>query len=155
MLDRFIGRAEALGLPSSRLTLQGKASHQLFIASYRDIDIALDPYPYSGGLTTCEALYMGVPVITLAGDFFAARHSVSHLSNVGVEGCVATTPDEYIERALAMARDLPGLAALRARLRAQVLQSPLCDAPRFGKNLDDGLRFAWHEYCAVALSAAA
>ncbi|MCW8307650.1 hypothetical protein AruPA_11420 [Acidiphilium sp. PA] len=155
VLERFIGRAEALGLPSSRLTLQGKASHQLFIASYRDIDIALDPYPYSGGLTTCEALYMGVPVITLAGDFFAARHSVSHLSNVGVEGCVATTPDEYIERAVAMASDLPALAALRARLRAQVLQSPLCDAARFGKNLGDALQYAWHEYCAVALSAAA
>ncbi len=155
VLQRFIVRAEALGLALSRITLLGRAHHPVFIASYRDIDIALDPYPYSGGLTTCEALYMGVPVITLAGDFFAARHSVSHLSNAGVEGCVATTPDEYIECAVAMAADLPGLAALRARLRSQVLQSPLCDAPRFGKNLGEALRFAWYEYCAVALTAAA
>ncbi|MGC9269735.1 tetratricopeptide repeat protein [Acidiphilium sp.] len=155
VLERFIARADGLGLASARLNLQGRAPHPMFIAAYRDIDIALDPYPYSGGLTTCEALFMGVPVITLAGDFFAARHSVSHLSNAGVEGCIATTPDEYIERAVAMAADLPALADLRARLRPQVLQSPLCDAPRFGKHLGAALRFAWHEYCASMLAAAA
>jgi len=145
--ERFPARAQALGLDPSRLILEGRASHREFIASYRGIDIALDPYPYSGGLTTCEAMFMGVPVITLAGDFFAARHSVSHLSNVGLTVCIATTPDEYIDRAVALASDLPALAALRTGLRARVLASPLCDAPRFGRSLGAGLRTAWHRYC--------
>jgi len=145
--ERFPARAQALGLDPSRLILEGRASHREFIASYRGIDIALDPYPYSGGLTTCEAMFMGVPVITLAGDFFAARHSVSHLSNVGLTTCIATTTDEYIDRAVALASDLPALAALRTGLRARVLASPLCDAPRFGRSLGAGLRTAWHRYC--------
>lgn len=147
VLDRFIARATGLGIDAARLITRGRARHPEFIAGYRDIDIALDPYPYSGGLTTCEALFMGVPVITLAGDFFAARHSVSHLSNVGVPGCIATTTAEYLDKAVAMASDLPALAALRAGLRERVLASPLCDTARFGKNLGDALRFAWRDYC--------
>ncbi|MDD2877262.1 MAG: tetratricopeptide repeat protein [Acidiphilium sp.] len=151
--DRFRVRTEAMGIDCRRVELQGRAPHPVFIAGYSEIDIALDPYPYSGGLTTCEALFMGVPVITLAGDFFAARHSVSHLSNVGVEACIATTTSDYIEKAVTMAKDLTALAALRANLRQRVLKSPLCDAERFGQNLGTALRFAWHDYCAAHLDA--
>lgn len=153
MQDRFVERAVGFGLDPARMELRGRAPHPVFIAGYRDIDIALDPVPYSGGLTTCEALYMGVPVITLAGDFFAARHSASHISNVGVEGCIAETADEYIEKAMAMAADLNALAALRAGLRDRMLASPLCDAPRFGRSLGKALRHAWHDYQATALFA--
>jgi protein O-GlcNAc transferase len=147
VLERFIRRAGQMGLDPARLTLRGRAPHPVFIAGYRDVDIALDPHPYSGGLTTCEALFMGVPVITLAGDFFAARHSVSHLSNVGMAHCIAHSEDAYVALAVAMAADREGLAALRASLRQRVLNSPLCDAPRFGRNLGAALRFAWHQYC--------
>lgn len=145
--DRFPGRAQALGIDPSRLTLEGRAPHREFMAAYRGVDIALDPYPYSGGLTTCEAMFMGVPVITLAGDFFAARHSVSHLSNVGLFDCIATTPETYIDRAVSLAADLPALAHLRADLRRRMLASPLCDAPRFGRSLGTALRRVWHDHC--------
>ncbi|OYV67980.1 MAG: glycosyltransferase, partial [Acidiphilium sp. 21-60-14] len=118
-----------------------------FISGYQDVDIALDPVPYSGGLTTCESLFMGVPVITLAGEFFAARHSVSHLCNVGLSDCVTNSTEAYVDRAVSIASDLQALAIRRAGLRQQVLESPLCDAPRFGRNLGNALRDVWREYC--------
>ncbi len=145
--DRFLKRAAEIGINLDRLELRGRAGHHQFISGYQDVDVALDPIPYSGGLTTCEALFMGVPVITLAGDFFAARHSVSHLSNVGLCDCVTDSTDSYVDKAVAMASDLEALASLRAGLRQRVLESPLCDAPRFGRNLGNALRSAWKECC--------
>ncbi|HET9147361.1 MAG TPA: hypothetical protein VFN77_04880, partial [Acetobacteraceae bacterium] len=145
---RLRERCEKSGLDLSRLEFLGRAPHRDFLLGYNDIDIALDPFPYSGGLTTCEALYMGVPVITLAGEIFAARHSVSHLSNVGLDEWVATDTPEYIRKTIAFASDLPALAALRAGMRKRVLVSPLCNAPRFGRSLGAGLRRAWEDYCA-------
>lgn len=146
-VERFLARAEAAGIAPALLDLRGRAPHPKFLATYREVDIALDPFPYTGGLTTCEALFMGVPVVTLAGETFAARHSASHLSNVGLADWVATTQADYLARALAAVADLDGLARLRAGLRAQVLASPLCDAPRFGRSLGRALRSAWAAYC--------
>ena len=148
--DAFLRRWATLGIDPARLTILGRTAHPAFLAGYQKIDIALDPVPYSGGLTTCEALYMGVPVVTLAGEFFAARHSVSHLSNVGLEEWATATAEAYIERAVAAATDLTALSALRAGLRAQMLASPLCDAPRFGRNFGHALRQAWHSACTEA-----
>ncbi|WP_165839035.1 O-linked N-acetylglucosamine transferase family protein [Roseicella frigidaeris] len=90
---------------------------------------------------------MGVPVVALAGDSFCARHAVSHLSNVGLADWVARSEAEYVALALARARDLPGLSALRAGLRARVAASPLTDAPRFGRALAAALRDAWRDWC--------
>ena len=112
-----------------------------------DVDIVLDPFPYSGGLTTCEALWMGVPTITLPGEIFASRHSASHLSNAGLGDWVTDSVDEYIEMAVARASDPTALANLRSTLRDKVRQSPLCDAPRFGRNLGAALRKAWRAWC--------
>ncbi len=146
--DIFMRRWVRLGLDPARLTILGRTAHPDFIAGYRAIDIALDPVPYCGGLTTCEALYMGVPVVTLAGEFFAARHSVSHLSNVGLHDWVTDSADDYVERAVTAATNIEQLAAIRSGLRSQMLASPLCDAPRFGRNLGAGLRQAWRGACA-------
>ena len=135
------------GISAERLELRGSSDHRTFIGEYNDIDIVLDPFPYSGGLTTCEALWMGVPTVTLAGEIFAARHSVSHLSNVGLADWVAPSIDVYVELAMAKASDVAALAALRAGLRAQVRSSPLCDGTRFGRNLGMALRSVWRDWC--------
>jgi protein O-GlcNAc transferase len=138
----------ALGITGDRIELRGSSSHRTFMGEYGHIDIVLDPFPYSGGLTTCEALWMGVPTITMPGEIFASRHSVSHLSNVGLEDWVAGSVEDYIEIAITRAGDFRALAELRAGLRAKVRHSPLCDGPRFGRGLGAALRFAWQAWCA-------
>jgi len=135
------------GISPDRVQLRGSSRHRELLSQYNDIDIVLDPFPYSGGLTTCEALWMGVPTVTLPGDTFSSRHSVSHMSNVGLSDWVATDRDDYVRLACARASDLDALEALRATLRIRVKASPLCDAPRFGANLGAALRDTWHAWC--------
>ena len=148
--ERILAGFAAHGIAASRIELRGPSRHRTFIGQYNDIDIVLDPFPYSGGLTTCEALWMGVPTVTLAGEIFASRHSVSHLSNVGLNDWVASGPTSYADLAVAKASDIEALATLRSALRARVKASPLCDALRFGRNLGKALRLAWHDWCAEA-----
>jgi protein O-GlcNAc transferase len=137
----------ALGVDPMRIELRGSSGHRAFMGEYGDVDIVLDPFPYSGGLTTCEALWMGVPTITLPGEIFASRHSASHLSNAGLTDWITNTVDDYIEAAVARAANPAALAEQRCRLREQVRQSPLCDAPRFGHSLGAALRHAWRAWC--------
>ncbi|HTU26020.1 MAG TPA: tetratricopeptide repeat protein [Pirellulales bacterium] len=131
------------GIDDSRLDLQGKSPHDALFAQYNRIDIALDPMPYCGGLTTCEAAWMGVPVVTCPGETFASRHSLSHLSTVGVTELVADDEHDYVERAVALAGDLPRLALLRASLRERMAASKLCDAETFAADFVQRLREAW------------
>lgn len=144
---RFAARCAAAGLPMDRLALRPGCKHPQLLGAYGEIDIALDPFPYAGGLTACEALWMGVPVVAMAGDSFSARHAVSHLSNVGMDDWIANSADEYHDLAVARARDPARLATLRAGQRARVAQSPLCDAERFGKALISAIRHAWVDHC--------
>jgi len=147
--ERITACFAAHGVAPERIELRGASPHRAFLGEYNQIDIVLDPFPYSGGLTTCEALWMGVPTVTLPGESFASRHSLSHLSNAGLADWVAADAHDYVELAVRRAGDLPALAALRAGLRAQVKTSPLCDAPRFGRNLAAALRHTWREWCAA------
>lgn len=142
---RLLAHFAGTGIDPARLELRAGSPHRSLLAQYNDIDIVLDPFPYSGGLTTCEALWMGVPTITTPGETFSARHSMSHLSNVGLADWVAPSIDAYIDQATSRAADIPALATLRASLRARMKASPLCDAPRFGRQLGEALRFAWRE----------
>ncbi|MGE0415877.1 MAG: hypothetical protein AB7O80_03645, partial [Acetobacteraceae bacterium] len=135
------------GVAPERVELRGSSGHRAFMGEYNQIDIALDPFPYSGGLTTCEALWMGVPTVMLPGEIFASRHSFSHMSNVGLHGWAAETVDGYVALAIEKASDPCALAALRTGLRSRMKASPLCDAPRFGRNLGAALRHAWREWC--------
>ena len=121
----------------------GFTSHSGLLAEYGRIDLALDPFPYSGGVTTCEALWMGVPVVTCPGETFASRHALWHLSNVGLTETIAGDLQQYAEIAVALAHDLPRLAALRAGLRPRMAAAPLCDAPRFAANLAALLQDVW------------
>jgi len=135
------------GVAAARVELRGASRHRAFLGQYNQIDIVLDPFPYSGGLTTCEALWMGVPTVTLPGEIFASRHSASHLSNVGLVDWLAADLDGYVDLALARAADPAALATLRAGLRGWVKASPLCNAPRFGRHLGAALRHAWTDWC--------
>ncbi|MBY0431854.1 MAG: hypothetical protein K2Q10_11695, partial [Rhodospirillales bacterium] len=137
------------GIAAERLDLRGQVPHAELLAAYNEVDIALDPFPYSGGLTTCEALWMGVPVVTWPGRTFAGRHSLSHLSNVGLTESIAADLDSYRAIAGRLAGDLPHLAELRAGLRPRMAASPLCDAPRFAAAFAGVLRTAWAEWCAT------
>ena len=138
----------ARGIAPERLELLGWSPRARMLAEYNRLDLVLDPFPYSGGITTCEALWMGVPVITLPGKTFAGRHSLSHLSNVGLTETVARDVADYVELAVQLAHDLPRLAKWRVELRGQVARSPLCDGPRFAANLMKALRLIWQEWVA-------
>ena len=125
------------------------SGHQLrrdLLAAYNTIDLALDPFPYSGGVTTCEALWMGVPVVTCPGETFASRHSLSHLSNVGLTGTVAgdlANTSSWLSGSPATCRTWPRCAGLRA----QMARSPLCDGARFANHLMALLREVWRHWC--------
>ncbi|HEX6979198.1 MAG TPA: tetratricopeptide repeat protein, partial [Alphaproteobacteria bacterium] len=145
-LDMFI---DAGGDPQ-RIDLRPGAGHAEFLAGYADVDIALDPFPYSGGLTTIEALWMGVPVITLGGDRFCSRHSITHLTSVGLTELIADGPERYLEIAASLASDRDRLRRLRAELRERMAASPLCDGARFARNFEAALRTMWRDWCAKA-----
>jgi predicted O-linked N-acetylglucosamine transferase (SPINDLY family) len=137
----------AHGIDADRLDLCGRTSRREVLERYNRIDLALDPFPYGGGLTTIEALWMGVPVVTCPGPTFASRHAMGHLSTVGLTETIACDLDAYVQLAAGLAADLPRLASLREGLRDRVARSPLCDAPRFANNLLALLRSIWQRWC--------
>jgi predicted O-linked N-acetylglucosamine transferase (SPINDLY family) len=142
---RFAEMFTAQAIDPGRLEFLGWSPHAELLAAYQRIDLALDPFPYCGGLTTCEALWMGVPVVTCPGETFASRHSLSHLTNVGLTETIAHDLDEYVELAVSLANDLPRLAALRDGLRQRMAASPLCDGKRFVANLMSILQDVWEQ----------
>lgn len=138
---------ESAGIARSRIELRGGSPHRALLAEYGDVDFVLDPFPYTGGLTTCEALWMGVPTLTLAGETFSSRHAASHLSNVGLPDWITTDRASYCDEAVRRSSGIHALAALRNGLRSRVKDSPLCDAPRFAAGLSDAFRRAWRDHC--------
>ena len=145
--DRVWQRFEQAGVERDRILMEGPDKHAAFLDTYNRIDIALDPWPYSGGLTTCEALLMGVPVITLPGPTFAGRHAATHLVNAGLPELVVDSWDAYRARARQLAGDLDSLAGIRRQLRDALKRSPVCDAPRFAGHLTTALRGIWERHC--------
>jgi predicted O-linked N-acetylglucosamine transferase (SPINDLY family) len=144
--ERFRQMFAERGVAADRIQLSGWSPYAEFLTYYHRIDVALDPFPYTGGLTTCEALWMGVPVLTCPGETFASRHGLSHLSNIGLTETVAHNLDEYVEIGARLAGDLPHLADLRSGLRERMTGSPLCDGKRFADNLLAVVRHVWKEW---------
>jgi predicted O-linked N-acetylglucosamine transferase (SPINDLY family) len=126
-----------------RILLEGWSPVREFLAAYNRIDLALDTQPYSGGATTCEALWMGVPVITFPGPIFASRHSTSHLTNAGYGQFVANDIEGYVGMAIEWAGRLKDLAAMRSQMREKVRQSSLCDGPQFARDFWSVIKQAW------------
>jgi protein O-GlcNAc transferase len=134
------------GITAERISLQSWDTPPKHLDSYNQIDIGLDTFPFNGGATTCEALWMGVPVITRAGTAYAARMGASFLSNVGLPELIAKTDDEYMEIAVNLASNREQLQALRKSLRDRMSHSPLTDANRFTRNLESCYRSIWEDW---------
>jgi len=142
-----IERFAAHGVGADRLMMEGGDTRAKYLAAYHRVDIALDPFPYTGGTTSVEGLWMGVPVLTLAGQSFLSRQGVGLLMNSGLPEWIAADADDYVARAVSHAGDLQRLAALRNGLRQQVMASPIFDAPRFARHFENALRGMWRKWC--------
>lgn len=143
----------ALGIDSGRLILANYADSTVaHLKYYHQIDIALDSYPYHGATTTCEALWMGVPVVTLGGERPASRMGLSILSALGLTELIADTPAEYIEIGVNLANDMSYLQKLRAGLRHKMQTSPLMDDQNFTRHLEIAYRQVWEKWCVITTS---
>ena len=135
------------GVDATRLVFDPASPHVELLRRYGDCDIALDSVPYSGSTTTCEALWMGVPVVTRpTGQMMFERHTLAHLTMVGLPELVARDDEGFVSIAVDLARDLPRLAELRRGLRERMASSPLCDGPRFARAFGDALRTMWRDW---------
>ena len=143
--ESIIQRFAAHGIDSKRISLEESEDRQKYFAAYNKIDIALDPFPFTGGTTSIESLWMGVPLVTLAGNSLISRQGVGVLMNAGLPDWIAEDEEEYVAKAVLFASDLDKLASLRAGLRSQVLASPLFEAPRFAQNIEDALLEMWNQ----------
>jgi protein O-GlcNAc transferase len=144
----FLERFAAHGIPAERLILREPQPDMTdHLNTYAEIDIALDPFPYNGTTTTCEAMWMGVPMVTLIGERHAGRVGFDLLSQVGMADFAMPDVDAYVAKAIAAAGDLPLLTGLRHELRERMRKSPLCDAPGFARAFERGLREMWRQWC--------
>ena len=135
------------GIGRDRLVLAPTVPTPDHLALYNQIDIALDPFPFNGHTTSCEAMWMGVPVVTLSGDQRASRTGASMLTVIGLPELIATTADAYVEIAVSLAHDLDRLAALRAGMRERLQTSPLCDVEAMTRAVETAYRGAWRRWC--------
>jgi predicted O-linked N-acetylglucosamine transferase (SPINDLY family) len=153
--DRFIKMFEERGIPQNRVDILGdvpaKYGHlpigKRYLGLYGEIDIVLDTFPWNGHTITCENLWMGVPVVTLTGGRHVGRIGASVMKAIGLTDLVANSPDDYINIASRLARNLDGLEQLRASLRERMRQSRLCDGKQFTKNLEATYRDIWRQWC--------
>ncbi len=140
--DRFVKE----GISTDRLEFQAASSPREYYLAYNHVDIALDPFPFPGGATSVQGIWMGVPLITLQGDRMLSRQGENILHNIGLPDWIAKDEDEYVELAVRKAEDLVGLAAIRSELRAKLESSPLCDAKAFAQNLENAFEQMWKNF---------
>jgi predicted O-linked N-acetylglucosamine transferase (SPINDLY family) len=142
---RFMRQA---GIDEARIAFVGTQPLQEYLASYRLIDVALDPFPFNGGTTTCDALWMGVPVVSLAGETAVSRAGSSVLSSAGLPELVARNKADYLTIAAGLLSDAktPGS---RGELRRRLEASPVMDMPRFVVGLEAAFRQAWRNWCSA------
>ncbi len=145
VVAQCVQRLQRHGIDATRVTLLGEVSRMAYLAAHAEVDVILDTFPFTGGTTTCEALWMGVPTLSLAGEVLVARQGASILTAVELPDWIAASEANYVEKAMSLTSDLPKLANLRAGLRAQALASPLFDAPRFARNFEAALWGMWRQ----------
>ncbi|MBT7943866.1 MAG: hypothetical protein HN719_10965, partial [Alphaproteobacteria bacterium] len=146
-----IERLAASGIDSERVSFEAASdTFAEHLGRYAAVDIALDPFPFNGATTTFQALSMGVPVITLAGDTFISRMAASLLHQIGLDDLAADTPEAYVDCAKNLATDSERLKTLRAELRQRLGDSPLCDAPAYANSFEVAYRDMWRRWCGEA-----
>jgi len=144
----FLSRLQERGVTAERVQLVAwLPDSRAHLSLYEQIDIALDPFPYNGTTTTCEALWMGVPVVTLRGDRHSARVGASLLTQAGCTDWIADSIDDYVDAALALAADPQTLSELRGTLRPRLAASSLCDGDAFARKMETALRTMWRHWC--------
>lgn len=149
LLQRVRARYAEHGIGTERVVMEGRSpDREAHFRAYQRMDIALDPFPYPGITSTMDALWMGVPVLSLKGDRFINHQGETILTNAGIRNWIAADEEDFVSKAVAFAGNLDVLSDLRARLRAQVTSSTLCDAKRFARNFEDALREIWMKCCA-------
>jgi predicted O-linked N-acetylglucosamine transferase (SPINDLY family) len=137
----------AHGIAAERLELLPLLEIDAFLATFARVDIALDPFPYHGATTTCFCLWMGLPVVALAGTTHASRADLSLLANIGLPELATDDADRYVEIACRLAQQRDELAALRARLRGMMLASPVTDGRAHTRELEEAYRGMWRAWC--------
>ncbi len=137
---------QQLGIEAQRLLLQGPSDRQSYLEAYRQVDIALDPFPYTGGTVSIEALWMGVPLLTLGGKDMLSRSGENLLRNIGMQDWIADGESDYVARVLAFSRDRDLLRQLRRTLRQCLADSPLCDAATFADHWQQTLWRLWEQH---------
>ena len=144
VLERFAWH----NIDASRIVMEGFESRKQYMEAYHRVDVALDPFPFPGGTTTVEGLWMGVPVLTLAGERFLSRQGVGLLMNAGLADWVAVDEDDYVARIVKHTNDLQSLSELRLHLREKLLSSPVMNAARFARHFEAALWEMWRQWCA-------
>jgi predicted O-linked N-acetylglucosamine transferase (SPINDLY family) len=143
----YVRQFESGGVERGRVDLLGGSPHRELLGYYSQVDIALDPFPYNGATSSCEALAMGVPVVTLQGNRFISRVGSSILRNAGLDDLVTASETEYVEKALSLGRNRTLLAEIRATMRARLAASTLCDTAGFTRRLESAYRDIWRRWC--------
>ena len=148
----FVSQFERHGVNPAQLEFRGYVARQKYYESYNEIDLGLDPFPYNGGTTGYDSIWMGVPFVTWPGEHLSARMGKAILENVGLSELVAASADDYVNLAVALANDHDRLKRLRANLRERMLQSPLLDGPRMARSLEGAFRGMWRHWCTAGHS---
>jgi predicted O-linked N-acetylglucosamine transferase (SPINDLY family) len=148
--DRLLREFALAGISTSRITLVGRVALAEYFRWFDAVDIALDTTPYSGGTTTCDALWSGVPVVTAPGTRPISRSAASILSTAGLPEWIASTPQDYVRLAIESARREAVIGDLRGSLRQRMRESPLMDEVRFARDLEAAYRGMWRAWCASA-----
>lgn len=146
MAEIIAQRFQQHGVAPHRLILRGPMRREAYLAAHSEVDVILDTFPYPGGTTTCEALWMGVPTLALCGQGMLARQGAGLLVAAGLPEWVATSVDDYVEKAITLTSDFAKLASLRESLRRHVAASSLFDGPRFARDFETTLWNIWQSH---------
>jgi predicted O-linked N-acetylglucosamine transferase (SPINDLY family) len=152
MRENFYRQFEHLGISRERVEIHGQKPAVEYMQLYNSVDIAFDTYPYNGTTTTCDSLWMGVPVISMVGRHHASRVGLSIFTRVGLEFFAASTRNEFVARATALAQNLEALVDIRFSMRRRMTESSLCNAGDFACSVEQAYREMWHKWCKNKIS---